>query len=237
MAFPAGIVGTTAENLLAAANGEHEEWSAVYPGFAAVAREEGFQAIAIAFEKISVAEKQHERRYRGLLENIQSGRVFKRSQKREVAVSELRLRPRRPRSPRRLSGLRPSPGILRDAGGELVKGAEMPGTNQAWRCTVCGYVHHGPNRRRGVRFAGAPRELFEPQPDKHPADGTGCSANRGGVPGRCKMAACIGGGLLGLETAGGLARQGADVTLLEGHGGLLPRGLLRVVVEMLICRR
>jgi len=78
-AFPAGIVGTTAENLLAAANGEHEEWSALYPGFAAVAREEGFQAIAIAFEKISVAEKQHERRYRGLLESVQNGRVFKRS--------------------------------------------------------------------------------------------------------------------------------------------------------------
>jgi rubrerythrin len=79
-AFPAGIVGTTAENLLAAANGEHEEWSAMYPGFASVAREEGFQAIAIAFEKITVAEKQHERRYRGLLESLQNGRVFKRSQ-------------------------------------------------------------------------------------------------------------------------------------------------------------
>jgi rubrerythrin len=78
--FPTGVVGTTAENLLAAANGEHEEWSSMYPGFAGVAREEGFQAIAIAFEKISVAEKQHERRYRGLLESIQQGRVFKRGQ-------------------------------------------------------------------------------------------------------------------------------------------------------------
>ncbi len=79
-AFPAGIVGTTAENLLAAAGGEHEEWSIVYPGFATVAREEGLQAVAIAFERISVAEKQHERRYRGLLENVQNGRVFKRGQ-------------------------------------------------------------------------------------------------------------------------------------------------------------
>jgi rubrerythrin len=52
----------------------------VYPGFAAVAREEGLQAIAIAFERISVAERQHERRYRGLLENIQNGRVFKRGE-------------------------------------------------------------------------------------------------------------------------------------------------------------
>lgn len=79
-AFPAGIVGATAENLLAAADGEHEEWSAMYPGFANVARQEGFQAIAIAFEKISVAEKQHERRYRGLLESIRNGRVFKRGE-------------------------------------------------------------------------------------------------------------------------------------------------------------
>jgi len=79
-AFPAGVVGTTAENLLAAANGEHEEWSALYPGFAAIARQEGFQVIANIFEKISVAEKQHERRYRCLLESLQNGRVFKRDQ-------------------------------------------------------------------------------------------------------------------------------------------------------------
>ncbi len=79
-AFPAGIVGTTAENLLAAAGGEHEEWSVLYPGFAAVAREEGFQSIAVAFERISVAERQHERRYLGLLENLENGRVFKRAE-------------------------------------------------------------------------------------------------------------------------------------------------------------
>ena len=78
--YPAGIVGTTAENLLAAADGEHHEWSKLYPGFAAVAREEGFNAIAVMFEKISVAEKQHEQRYRGLLENVQNIRVFKRNQ-------------------------------------------------------------------------------------------------------------------------------------------------------------
>ena len=77
-AFPAGLVGTTAENLLAAANGEHEEWSSMYPGFAAIAREEGFKTIAVVFDMVSVAEKQHERRYRGLLENIQKDRVFKR---------------------------------------------------------------------------------------------------------------------------------------------------------------
>jgi rubrerythrin len=79
-AFPAGIVGTTAQNLLAAADGERHEWSQLYPGFAAVAREEGFKAVASIFEMVSVAEKQHDRRYRGLLENVDAGRVFKRSQ-------------------------------------------------------------------------------------------------------------------------------------------------------------
>jgi rubrerythrin len=79
-AFPAGVVGATAANLLAAAGGEHEEWSKLYPGFAAVAREEGFKAIGAVFDMISVAERQHERRYRCLLENVESGRVFRRSQ-------------------------------------------------------------------------------------------------------------------------------------------------------------
>ena len=78
----------------------------MYPGFAAVARQEGFKAIAFVFEMISVAERQHERRYRGLLENIQNGRVFKRQPDGEMAVPELRLRPRRPGCPRRLPGLR-----------------------------------------------------------------------------------------------------------------------------------
>jgi len=79
-AFPAGMVCTTAENLLAAADGEHEEWTTLYPSFATVAREEGYSSVAVAFERISVAEKQHERRYRGLLENIRNGSVFKRDQ-------------------------------------------------------------------------------------------------------------------------------------------------------------
>jgi rubrerythrin len=79
-AFPAGVIGTTAENLLAAADGEHEEWSLLYPGFAQIAQQEGFPAVAMVLEKISIAEKQHERRYRGLLENLQNGRVFKRSE-------------------------------------------------------------------------------------------------------------------------------------------------------------
>ena len=76
--FPAGRIGTTAENLLAAACGEHEEHTDLYPGFAAIAKEEGFPAIAAVWTAISVAEKQHEKRYRDLLANIEVNRVFTR---------------------------------------------------------------------------------------------------------------------------------------------------------------
>ncbi|MGB2982409.1 MAG: rubrerythrin family protein [Candidatus Bipolaricaulia bacterium] len=79
-AFPAGIVGTTAENLSAAAGGEHHEWETLYPGFAKTAREEGFADVAAAFEAISVAEKQHENRYLGLLKNVEGNTVFKKSE-------------------------------------------------------------------------------------------------------------------------------------------------------------
>jgi len=79
-AFPAGIVGSTLENLNAAADGERHEHTEMYPGFAKIARQEGFDAIALVWEAISVAEKQHEKRYRDLAANIQAGKVFKRSQ-------------------------------------------------------------------------------------------------------------------------------------------------------------
>jgi rubrerythrin len=79
--FPSGVVGTTSENLEAAANGEHDEWTDVYPSFAAKAREEGFSAIATIWEKISIAEKQHEKRYRDLLNNLNAGKVFKKDGK------------------------------------------------------------------------------------------------------------------------------------------------------------
>jgi len=80
-AFPAGVIGSTAENLKAAAGGEHYEWEEMYPGFATVAREEGFDNIATIFESIAVAEKQHEKRYLDLLANIESGTVFKKDKK------------------------------------------------------------------------------------------------------------------------------------------------------------
>jgi rubrerythrin len=76
--FPAGVIGTTLENLKAAAAGEHHEWTAMYPGFAKIAREEGFEAIAKVWEAVSIAEKQHEKRYADLAANIEAGRVFKR---------------------------------------------------------------------------------------------------------------------------------------------------------------
>ncbi len=76
-AFPAGVIGATADNLAAAAAGENYEWREMYPGFAQIAAEEGFGEIAAVFEAIAVAEKQHERRYLGLLENIKNGTVFK----------------------------------------------------------------------------------------------------------------------------------------------------------------
>jgi len=75
--FPAGVIGSTVENLKAAAAGEHYEWTEMYPGFAKVAREEGIEAVAKVFEAIGVAEKQHEKRYLGLLKNVEKGTVFK----------------------------------------------------------------------------------------------------------------------------------------------------------------
>ncbi|MDR3341608.1 MAG: rubrerythrin family protein [Treponema sp.] len=76
-AFPAGVVSTTAENLKAATAGENHEWQELYPAFAKTASEEGFTAIAAMFEAISVAEKQHAKRYQQLKDNLDAGTVFK----------------------------------------------------------------------------------------------------------------------------------------------------------------
>lgn len=75
--FPAGTIGSTLDNLKAAAAGEHHEHTEMYPSFAKTAREEGFEAIAKVFEAISVAEKQHEKRYNDLAGNIAAENVFK----------------------------------------------------------------------------------------------------------------------------------------------------------------
>jgi rubrerythrin len=76
--YPAGKEGTTADNLLAAAEGEKEEWGTLYPEFAAVAKKEGFKDIATSFTEIGEVEEQHERRYRKLLANVKNKQVFKR---------------------------------------------------------------------------------------------------------------------------------------------------------------
>ena len=76
--FPAGVIGTTADNLREAAGGEHHEHTEMYPGFADIARKEGFAQIAEVFMAIAVAEKQHEKRYLDLLANIENNRVFHR---------------------------------------------------------------------------------------------------------------------------------------------------------------
>lgn len=78
--YPAGIIDDTAGNLAAAAAGEKEEWSELYPAFAAVAREEGFPEVAAVFTMVARAEMAHEARYNKLLENLESGKVFHRDE-------------------------------------------------------------------------------------------------------------------------------------------------------------
>lgn len=78
--FPAGVIGETAANLQASAGGENYEWTQMYPGFAKVARDEGFDDIAKVFDSIAVAEKQHEARYLALAKNIEEDKVFKKDE-------------------------------------------------------------------------------------------------------------------------------------------------------------
>ena len=79
--YPAGKIGTTLENLKAASEGENEEWTKLYPEFAKIAEEEGFNDIALAFRMIATVEKAHEERYKKLHNNLDSGKVFKREGK------------------------------------------------------------------------------------------------------------------------------------------------------------
>lgn len=79
--YPAGVIGTTAENLKAAAEGENEEWTDLYPEFARIAEEEGFKKIAMAYKLIAKVEAEHEKRYLKLLENVETGKVFAREEK------------------------------------------------------------------------------------------------------------------------------------------------------------
>ncbi len=74
--YPAGKIGTTLENLQAAADGENEEWTMIYQDFAKIAEDEGFKEVAIAFKMIATVEKAHESRYRTLHDNLEKGKVF-----------------------------------------------------------------------------------------------------------------------------------------------------------------
>jgi rubrerythrin len=75
--YPAGKIGTTRDNLLAAANGEHEEWTSIYANFEKIARKEGFKEIADSFKQIAEVEEKHEKRYTKLLKNILNNKVLK----------------------------------------------------------------------------------------------------------------------------------------------------------------
>ena len=79
--YPAGVIGNTLDNLKAAADGENEEWTHLYPEFARIAEAEGFKEVATAFKIISKIEKAHEERYRKLYDNLESGKVFERDGK------------------------------------------------------------------------------------------------------------------------------------------------------------
>jgi rubrerythrin len=79
--YPAGKIGTTLENLKAAADGENEEWTLLYPEFARIAEEEGFKHIAVTFRMIAKVENAHENRYRKLFQNLEEGKVFERDGK------------------------------------------------------------------------------------------------------------------------------------------------------------
>jgi rubrerythrin len=78
--YPAGVIGTTEENLAAAADGENEEWTDLYPAFAAIAESEGFTAVATSLRQIAKVEARHEARYRKLLENVRDGQVFEKAE-------------------------------------------------------------------------------------------------------------------------------------------------------------
>lgn len=79
--YPAGVIGTTAECLEMAAEGEHEEWSSLYPGFGNIAQEEGFPKVATAFRLIAKVEEEHEKRFAKLLHNLKENKVFEREEK------------------------------------------------------------------------------------------------------------------------------------------------------------
>ena len=118
-AYPVAL-DTTVKNLEYAANGEHEEWSGLYPGFARIADEEGFPEVARTFRGIALVEKRHEARYRKLLDNVKEQAGFLQGKKGLLEMPRLRPDHRGRPGPGKMPGLRPSPGILRSIGRKLL---------------------------------------------------------------------------------------------------------------------
>ena len=101
--YPAGVIGTTKENLAAAAAGENEEWTDLYPTFADVADQEGFPVIAAVFRSIATVEAEHEKRYRALLARVEADKVFERDEEIEWQCRNCRLHPQRQESARKIA--------------------------------------------------------------------------------------------------------------------------------------
>ena len=110
-------IGSTADNLLSAAEGENYEWTDMYDSFAKTAEEEGFPELAQKFRLVGEIERHHEERYRALLRNVETAKVFEMS----LGVPQLRPHRRRHQGPRRLPHLQPPPELLRSPRGELLR--------------------------------------------------------------------------------------------------------------------
>jgi len=117
--YPAGVIGATAENLAAAADGENEEWTQLYPAFADVAEAEGFAAVATSFRQVAKVEAKHEQRYRKLLANIERPRV-REGRPRQLGLPQVRLRAPGHQGAQGVPGLPARPGLLRGLRRELL---------------------------------------------------------------------------------------------------------------------
>ncbi len=158
--FPAGVIGDTAANLKSAAEGENEEWTDMYPKYAAIAREEGFPVIAAVMENIAVAEKQHEKQYLDLLAHLEAGTMFQRGDKviwrcrncgfihegtENIAVAE------KQHEKQYLDLL-----AHLEAGTMFQRGDKV-----IWRCRNCGFIHEGTVAPKVCPACNHPQAHFE----------------------------------------------------------------------------
>ena len=160
--YPAGKIGTTQENLLAAAQGENEEWDVLYPEFAKVAAEEGFPEIATAFRMIATVEAEHEKRYLEAAEPPDGWQLLQARRQDMVAVPQLRLRVRGFGGSADVPRLQASPGLLRAQEGELLIGFRSESLLASERPHLFGVRLF--RLRTRCRHTGCFRRLM-PQPD------------------------------------------------------------------------